>query len=231
MSLTDRNRIEMALLGPIFGMPSATLTAFGVDPQTVAMTNQLGMLAWDIAGSGFIFRPKSTRGLGKVDGGSTKVVETESLPQTGRKPGLEGPGPNALEFSGGPPNVVLNTKAIQDLAVGVLPGKPIGGPGTPREMPTTSDPTRTAEDFATQLFGGGSIDKIPLGPKCIGCWRAQTSDGAWVTYRPAGQASSHTSPTTATVEVNGPRINAINVKTTGEAEILKLKFPVVSEVP
>lgn len=98
-------------------------------------------------------------------------------------------------------------------------------------MPTTPDPTRTAEDLATQLFGGGSIDKIPLGPKCIGCWRAQTSDGAWVTYRPAGQASSHTSPTTATVEVNGPRINAINVKTTGEAEILKLKFPVVSEVP
>lgn len=136
-------------------------------------------------------------------------------------------GPNALGFSGGPPNVVPNTKAIQDLAVGVFPGKPIGGPG----MPTTSDPTRTAEDFATQLFGGGSIDKISLGPKCIGCWRAQTSDGAWVTYRPAGQASSHTSPTTATVEVNGPRINAINVKTTGEAEILKLKFPVVSEVP
>ena len=74
MSLTDRNRIEMALLGPIFGMPSATLTAFGVDPQTVAMTNQLGMLGWDIAGSGFIFRPKSTRGPANVDGGSTQVV-------------------------------------------------------------------------------------------------------------------------------------------------------------
>lgn len=74
MSLTDRNRIEMALLGPILGMPSATLTAFGIDPQTVEMTNQLGMLAWNIAGSGFVLRPKSTRGPAKVDGGSTQVV-------------------------------------------------------------------------------------------------------------------------------------------------------------
>jgi len=69
-----------------------SLTAFDVDPQTVAMTNQLGMLGWDIAGSGFIFKPKSTRGTGNVDGGSTKVVQTESLPQTGRRPGLEGQG-------------------------------------------------------------------------------------------------------------------------------------------
>jgi len=106
MSVSDRNRIEMALLGPIFGMPSATLTAFGVDPQTVPMTNQLGMLGWDIAGSGFVLRPKSTRGMGKVDGGSTKVVETESLPLTGQKPSLEGPGPNALDFTGGAPNAL-----------------------------------------------------------------------------------------------------------------------------
>ena len=107
----------MALLGPIFGMPSATLTAFGVDPQTVAMTNQLGMLAWDIAGSGFVLRPKSTRGMGKVDGGSTKVVQTESLPQTGRKPGLEGPGPNALDLSGAPPpHVVMLAQSKVEVA-------------------------------------------------------------------------------------------------------------------
>jgi len=36
---------------------------------------------------------------------------------------------------------------------------------------------------AKQLFGGGSIDKKPLGPKCLGCWRAQTPDGAWATSR------------------------------------------------
>jgi len=49
--------------------------------------------------------------------------------------------------------------------------------------------------------------------------------------RPVGQANSHTSPTTVTVEVDGPRINIINAKTSGAAEILKLRFPVVSEVP
>jgi len=86
-----------------------SLTAFDVDPQTVAMTNQLGMLGWDIAGSGFIFKPKSTRGTGNVDGGSTKVVQTESSPQTGRKPGLEGAGPNALDPSAG----VLSQTAVQ----------------------------------------------------------------------------------------------------------------------
>jgi len=43
-------------------------------PQTVAMTNQLGVPGWDVAGSGFIFRPKSTRGPANVDGGSTQVV-------------------------------------------------------------------------------------------------------------------------------------------------------------
>lgn len=113
----------------------------------------------------------------------------------------------------------------------MLPGKPFGGPGTPREMRSTLDPIRIAEDFAIQLFDGGSIDKKPLGPKCIGCWRAQTPDGAWVTYSPAGQAGSHTSPATATVEVNGPRVNIINARTSGAAEIMKMKFTVVSEAP
>lgn len=116
MSVSDRNRIEMALLGPIFGMPSATLTAFGADPQKVALVNHFGMLGWDLAGAGFIFRPKSARGPFNVDGGSTKVVQTESLPLTGRKPGLEGLGPNALDFSGGTPSFTLLAQSKGEVA-------------------------------------------------------------------------------------------------------------------
>lgn len=159
------------------------------------------------------------------------MVQTESSPLTGRKPGLEGPGPNALDFSGGAPNVALNTQALRELSVGTLPGRAIGGPGTPREMPVTSDPSATAADFVRQLFAGAPIKKIPLGATCVGCWRAQTPDGSWVTYRPAGQASGLTSLTTATVEVNSPGIRILNVNSAGSAKSLKLKFPVKSEVP
>ncbi|MNV86242.1 hypothetical protein D3C71_1802570 [compost metagenome] len=98
-------------------------------------------------------------------------------------------------------------------------------------MPVTSDPSATAADFVRQLFADAPIKKIPLGATCVGCWRAQTPDGSWVTYRPAGQASGLTSPTTATVEVNSPGIRILNVNSAGSAKSLKLKFPVKSEVP
>jgi len=73
----------------------------------------------------------------------------------------------------------------------------------------------------TSFLGGETPQNaIPIAG-CDGCWRAQTTDGTWVTYRPAGQASSETLSTTATVEVNS--------KTTGNAlnngSVLKLKFP------
>lgn len=44
MSVSDRNRIEMALLGRIFGIPSAALTFFGSDSQKLALVNDFGML-------------------------------------------------------------------------------------------------------------------------------------------------------------------------------------------
>jgi len=51
MSLTDRNRLELALLGPIAGLPSTIAHYAGASPETIAMTNQAGMIAWDVAGS------------------------------------------------------------------------------------------------------------------------------------------------------------------------------------
>jgi filamentous hemagglutinin len=94
------------------------------------------------------------------------------------------------------------------------------GRGTPREMPATTNQNESAEDFARGFFDGQKPgDAIPTKD---GGWRAQTSDGTWVTYRPAGQASGKTLPTTASVDVNGPGVNLLNG---GPNSTLKLKFP------
>jgi filamentous hemagglutinin len=53
-----------------------------------------------------------------------------------------------------------------------------------------------------------------------GAWRAQTPDGTWVTYRPAGQASDKTLPSTASVDINSSQVKGIN-----NNRELKLKFP------
>jgi filamentous hemagglutinin len=45
-------------------------------------------------------------------------------------------------------------------------------------------------------------------------------DDTYITFRPAGQASERTPASTASVDINGPAINALN----GGAR-LKLKFP------
>ncbi len=45
-------------------------------------------------------------------------------------------------------------------------------------------------------------------------------DGAYITFRPAGQASAETEPTTASVDINDSNINQLNA-----GKMLKLKFP------
>jgi len=155
-----------------------------------------------------------------VAGKSDDLVraETEALDRIGQKP--SGP-----DLAGKAPNSILNQQLLKDLNSGNLPGRPIGLPGTPREMPRSPNPTATAEDFALQFFGGEPpIKSLPI-EKCNGCWRAQTPEGSWVTFRPAGQASADTLPTTATVEINDRSINTLNSSPKGKPNILKLKFP------
>lgn len=60
MALSDRNRLEMAVLGPVFAIPSVLSTLGGASPETVAVTNQIGSIAWDVAGAAVAFGPKST---------------------------------------------------------------------------------------------------------------------------------------------------------------------------
>lgn len=51
-------------------------------------------------------------------------------------------------------------EVINDLNAGRLPGKPIGGPGTPREMPATGNPNAVAEEFALGFFGGKMLKRL-----------------------------------------------------------------------
>ncbi|QBG97646.1 hypothetical protein EYC55_22810 [Xanthomonas oryzae] len=114
---------------------------------------------------------------------------------------------------------------INEIRMGELPGQPIGGIGTPREMPATSNPDLAAETLAKEFFGGvkpsNAIDMKD------GSWRARTSDGSWVTYRPSGVASDKTQQTTASLEING---NSVNVANGGERNVLKLKFPLIGHL-
>ncbi|WP_241093103.1 hemagglutinin repeat-containing protein [Xanthomonas bonasiae] len=112
---------------------------------------------------------------------------------------------------------------ISEINSGNLPGTPIGGTGSPREMLPTSNPSAAAEGFAMEFFGG----KVPSDAILMkdGAWRAQIPGGdTWVTYRPAGVASGKTKLTTATVEINRPDVNLVNGN-----KPLKLKFPLTGE--
>jgi filamentous hemagglutinin len=85
-------------------------------------------------------------------------------------------------------------------------------------MPASNNPTATAKDYATGLYDG----QIPKSQKPLGDggFIAELSDGSFVTFRPAGQASDKTEPTTATVDINDTKIKQLN-----GGRVLKLKFP------
>ena len=59
-------------------------------------------------------------------------------------------------------------------------------------------------------------------PKSFGRWRFQRTmpDGAYITFRPAGQASPETPDSTANVDINDAKLKQLN-----GGEFLKLKFP------
>ncbi|WP_146744641.1 hypothetical protein [Herbaspirillum rubrisubalbicans] len=163
--------------------------------------------------------------LGKGASGTADISKTaEEIEAIRRMAG----NPNGADLSKKAPNTVLNQKMINDLNADILPGKPIGGLGTPREMPASPNPSATAEDFATQLLGRSPTEaerKVAVRMNkgnCEGCWVASPDNGkTYITYRPAGKASDGTLPTTASVEVNFKSDqNSIN-----NGNELKLKFP------
>ena len=112
-----------------------------------------------------------------------------------------------------------------------LPGQPQKGkPGAAREMSRSDNPNQTAEAFARRYLGRKPtlMERVEgeklYGGKCVGCWKAQMPDGTFVVYRPAGNASM-TKGTTASVDINNPTLNNLNINLKGKPTELKFKFP------
>ena len=112
-----------------------------------------------------------------------------------------------------------------------LPGQPQKGkPGAAREMSSSDNPNQTAEAFARRYLGRKPtlMERVEgeklYGGKCVGCWKAQMPDGTFVVYRPAGNASM-TKGTTASVDINNPTLNNLNINLKGKPTELKFKFP------
>jgi filamentous hemagglutinin len=85
-------------------------------------------------------------------------------------------------------------------------------------MPASDDPDSTAMAFVTKAYNGQKpSSKTPLGD---GGFIAQMPDGAYITFRPAGQASPRTPDSTANVDINDAKLKQLNA-----GEFLKLNFP------
>jgi hypothetical protein len=90
--------------------------------------------------------------------------------------------------------------------------------GAPRAMPASEDPDSAAQAFVLKAYNGQKPSSLtPLGD---GGFIVQMPDGAYITFRPAGQASSKTLAATASVDINDAKLKQLN-----GGEFLKLKFP------
>jgi filamentous hemagglutinin len=131
-------------------------------------------------------------------------------------------GSRVIYQQGNGANSINNTVSVPPSILGedgqLPPG--IGGRGTPIPMPPSSNPNETAEQFAEDAFNGQIPVEITNNVTGEGSWVATMPDGTYITYRPAGQASSSTDSSTATVEINSPAVKAIN-----SGEVAKFKFP------
>ena len=125
--------------------------------------------------------------------------------------------PEAARPAESAPAAPTGTVAEAVLRDGGLPGTPEPGTWT-RTMPASDNPTATAKDYAIGLYNGQSPkSEKPLGD---GGFIAELPDGSFITFRPAGQSSDKTEPTTATVDINDPKLEQLN-----GGKVLKLKFP------
>ncbi len=100
---------------------------------------------------------------------------------------------------------------------GKLPGTQAKADGV-RTMPASEDPNATALAYTHNAYNGQTPSLLT--PLDGGGFIAKMPDGSFIIFRPAGQASAKTEPTTASVDINDPTVKQLN----GGA-VLKLKFP------
>ncbi len=109
--------------------------------------------------------------------------------------------------------------SLEDMTNGQFPGV-AARPGIPRVMPASNDPAYEAQGFIHRLTMGRTYTEEESGLQSQGGRVIRLADGTYITYRPPGTSSERTDPTTASVDINSPRINAAY-----RGRSLKLKFP------
>ena len=127
-----------------------------------------------------------------------------------------------------PAGTISNIDSVNKLIKGELPGVSTNNRvGVPREMAPTSTPNETARDFIKRYTEslGEELPKPIITGKNKDLEKYELNNGTVIMLRTSGTASSKTSPSTATVDINNPELRHQN----GGIQ-LKLKFPLKSEV-
>ena len=127
-----------------------------------------------------------------------------------------------------PAGTISNVDSVNKLIKGELPGVSTNNRvGVPREMAPTSTPNETAKDFIKRYTEslGEELPKPIITGKNKDLEKYELNNGTVIMLRTSGTASSKTSPSTATVDINNPELRHQN----GGIQ-LKLKFPLKSEV-
>jgi len=127
-----------------------------------------------------------------------------------------------------PAGTISNIDSVNKLIKGELPGVSTNNRvGVPREMAPTSTPNETAKDFIKRYTEslGEELPKPIITGKNKDLEKYELNNGTVIMLRTSGTASSKTSSSTATVDINNPELRHQN----GGIQ-LKLKFPLKSEV-
>jgi Phage portal protein len=109
--------------------------------------------------------------------------------------------------------------SLEEITSGKFPGV-AKSLGDPRTMPASGDPGSAADKFIRGLTTGRTYVPVKTNLDAQGGYVIQLDDGTYITYRPPGVSSEDTDPTTASVDINSPELEAMN-----RGRPLKLKFP------
>jgi Phage portal protein len=155
----------------------------------------------------------SDSGGGRAGSDVTQVIEPEPPPP---------PGPPEPPSPSEPPEAPRSAAPTGTVAHAIAPDGKLPGVadklGDPRTMPASDDPDAAARAYVAKIYNGQTPESVR--PEGDGGFVVKMPDGAYIIFRPAGQASWRTLPSTASVDINDAVVNTLNGGTP-----LKLKFP------
>ena len=152
----------------------------------------------------------------RSDAGRRDVVQIEPPPI---EPTPPPPEPETARPEQGAPATPTESLLEVIAPKGKLPGLPEPGADA-RTMSASDNPSAEALDYVRNLYDQKTATLVDTGLEDRGGFAVKLPNGAYITYRPAGLGGKATLATTATVEINDPKVNELN-----GGQRLKLKFP------